>query len=324
MDNRHHEEPRDTVDTNRTAPLTPEQTARLAGLLPVREPTDAELDEIVGRAAAPDRPTPPGGVHVSHVEAGRDRPPAKHGHPARAKPVDLVDLVIKAAIGGVVAAILMTLLGALAGIGPAAPGKAHAAEIAAPAAAHLTTARVSGSTTMWLGMQAVTVSFRVNSHYAGTPHACIHNNGPDAIKVVTLKVNRMSDRGKYLRVGRSQCLTRGWVTVNGQTAVARFGATDQKTGAPGTATLRLGGGLAPVRATSTVASVQAAAGGLAVDGDYGPLTDARLRYIVAHWRSMPGTVARVQRALGVAADGVVGPQTRDALMLLRNATYGRY
>jgi hypothetical protein len=173
-------------------------------------------------------------------------------------------------------------------------------------------------------MQYVTVSFRVASKYAGTPRARIYNNGPHAIRVVTLKVNGMSDRGRYLRPGQYQTLARGWVNVAGETAVATFAVVDQANGIPGRATLRLGGGLAPVRPTGLVAAVQAAAGGLAADGDYGPLTSARLQYIRAHCWALPGTVARLQGAYGITADGIWGGQTEDAYERLRNAALGKY
>jgi hypothetical protein len=205
---------------------------------------------------------------------------------------------------------------------PDAPRRAAAAvpaSYALPASPGLTR-----TTNIQLGMQYVTVSFRVASKYAGTPRARIYNNGPHAIRVVTLKVNGMSDRGRYLRPGQYQTLARGWVNVAGETAVATFAVVDQANGIPGRATLRLGGGLAPVRPTGLVAAVQAAAGGLAADGDYGPLTSARLQYIRAHCWALPGTVARLQGAYGITADGIWGGQTEDAYERLRNAALGKY
>jgi hypothetical protein len=202
------------------------------------------------------------------------------------------------------------------------PPKTHrvaAASYALPAAPGM-----SASGNIQLGMQYVSVSFRVGSKYAGTPHATIYNNGPHAVRVVTLSVNGMSDAGRYLRPGQSQTLARGWVTVAGATATARYAVVDQANGIPGRATLHLGGGFAPVRPTSIVANVQAAAGGLAADGDYGPLTNARLKYIRANWRALPGTVARVQAAYGVGADGIWGPRTEGAYELLRNSALNRY
>lgn len=232
----------------------------------------------------------------------------------------------RAGVSASAGAVALAVTGGAVAFAPAA-----AAAPATPSAAAVTAtpartavAGVSSSGTIWLGMQAVTVTFRVASKYSGVPRACVHNAGPHAIAVVALNVNGMTDSGRVLRPGSSQCLHRGWVKVAGSTATARFGVVDQVDGIPGAATLRVGGGYEPVRATTIVAAVQLAAGQLAADGDYGPLTNARLNYITAHWRAMPGTLARVQRALGVAADGIYGPQTQGALEQLRNSAYGRY
>lgn len=234
-------------------------------------------------------------------------------------------------------------LRALAGVRGAATGAvalavaAAGATIAAPVASAATTTApavaptalassprsgVSSTGTIWVGMQAVTVSLRVPSAYSGRPRACVTNNGPHAVKVAVLEVNGMSDRGRLLKVGKAQCLDRGWVNVNGHTVTARFGVVDQTNGVPGSKTLRVGGGYERVLHTGTVAAVQEAAGGLAVDGDLGPLTRARVDYVLSHGPS--SRVARVQGALGVTADGVAGPVTRDAWLQLVNSSFGRY
>lgn len=230
----------------------------------------------------------------------------------------------RAGVTATAGAVALTLAGGAVALAPAA-----SAAPATPAAVAVTAARasaavtgVSSSGTIWLGMQAVTVTLRVASKYSGTPRACVHNSGPHAIKVAVLQVNGVTDEGRLLRAGGSQCLHRGWVTVAGATATARFGVTDQVNGVPGSATLRVGGGYAPVRPTSIVAAVQLAAGRLAADGDLGPLTRARVDSVLNHGPA--STVARVQRALGVGADGITGPVTRDAWMQLVNAAYGRY
>jgi hypothetical protein len=200
---------------------------------------------------------------------------------------------------------------------------ALAAPVAAPAAlVSSPRSGVSSSGTIWLGMQAVSVSLHVPSAYSGRPHACITNNGPHAVKVVVLKVNGMSDRGRLLKAGASQCLDRGWVSVNGRTVTARFGVVDQANGVPGAKTLKVGGGYERVLHTGNVAAVQAAAGGLVVDGDLGPLTRARVDHVLSHGPS--SRIARVQGALGVAADGVAGPVTREAWTQLVNSSFGRY
>lgn len=188
-------------------------------------------------------------------------------------------------------------------------------------------AALTGNTgTLWVGPQAVTVSVAVTSSYAGMPRACVRNNGPDPIRVVTLKVtdatHTLTARGRTLKAGQTQCLTRGRIRVAG--AYVTAAAVDQRTGGHGRAELLVRNRLEPVRPVSLVARVQAAAGHLAADGDYGPLTSARLKHIRANWRSMPATVARVQRAYGVTPDGIWGARTEDAYELLRNAAYGRY
>jgi hypothetical protein len=238
---------------------------------------------------------------------------------------------------------LIERLRARAGVRGAATGAvalavaAAGASIAAPAASAATTSTptaapaalassprsgVSSTGTIWLGMQAVTVSLHVPSAYSGRPRACITNNGPHAVRVVVLKVNGMSDRGRRLKAGTSQCLDRGWVSVNGRTVTAWFGVVDQANGVPGSKTLKVGGGFERVLHTGNVAAVQAAAGGLAVDGDLGPLTRARVDYVLSHGPS--SRIARVQGALGVTADGVAGPVTREAWLQLVNSSFGRY
>lgn len=232
----------------------------------------------------------------------------------------------RAGVTATAGAVALAVAGGTVAFAPAASAApatpAVVAVVGAPARAAV--AGVSSSGTIWLGMQAVTVTLRVASKYSGVPHACVSNAGPHAVAVVTLAVNGVSDRGRVLPAGGVQCLSRTWVKVAGAVATARFGVVDQANGIPGSKTLRVGGGYEPVRPTTIVAGVQLAAGQLAADGDYGPLTDARLNYIATHWRGMTGTLARVQRALGVAADGVYGPQTQGALEQLRNAAFGRY
>jgi hypothetical protein len=229
-------------------------------------------------------------------------------------------------------------LAAVAAVAAAAltpAGSASAAPAAAPTA--LAAAASTGSGTLWLGMQPVTVTATA-PRGTGTPRACVTNHGPHAIETTGLYVldggrTITSAKGRYLRAGARQCIT--WGTV--RTAHARFsvGAVDQTSGIPGNTVVRFRATgrahrpaqprhLQPVTPFYITAAVQRAAGGLRVDGDYGPLTDGRLRFIRAHARSMPSTVARVQRALGVGADGVWGPRTDDAFMLLHNAAYGRY
>lgn len=244
-------------------------------------------------------------------------------------PRSALDYTSTTVVGLVLAAALIALA---IGLGLAPPPSAHTtpaptapAKPALVSVAYTTPAALtSRTTTIWLGAQPVTVAFWVNSTYAGTPHARIHNNGPHPIRVAVLSVNGMSDAGRYLSPGHSQTLARGWVTVAGHTNTARYGVVDQATGRYGTTTLTLGGGYAPVLHTSMVANVQAAAGGLAADGGYGPLTDARLRYIRSHWQALPWTVASVQRAYGVSGDGIWGGQTENAYQQLRASMFGRY
>lgn len=186
----------------------------------------------------------------------------------------------------------------------------------------------SGNTgTVWLPPgQAVTMRVTVSGTYEGVPRACIHNPGPIDVRTAYNRIR--SDRGTQSRPahviwpGQTYCWTGRWVNVDG--ATWSVGLVNQATAAHNATTIRLTSGYLPVRATGMVSRVQAAAGGLAADGDWGPLTDARLAYIHSHARIMPGTVARVQAALGVTADGVWGNHTQDAFMLLRNASYGRY
>jgi hypothetical protein len=228
-------------------------------------------------------------------------------------------------------------LAAVAAVAAAAlvpAGSASAAPAAAPAT--LAAAASTGSGTLWLGMQAVTVTATA-PRGTGTPRACVVNNGPHAIATTSLAVHdrthTITAKGRYLRAGTRQCIT--WGTIRTDGAWVSVGAVDQRNGIPGntmvvfraTAPHRRQAPprhLEPVTPYYITAAVQRAAGGLAVDGDYGPLTDGRLRFIRAHARSMPATVARVQSAFGVAADGVWGPRTDDAFMLLHNAAFGRY
>jgi hypothetical protein len=229
-------------------------------------------------------------------------------------------------------------LAAVAAVAAAALTPAGSAS-AAPAAAPATVAAAassSGSGTLWLGMQAVTVTATA-PRGTGTPRACVVNNGPHAIATTSLAVHdrthTITARGRIVRAGADQCITWGRIVTDG--AWVSVGAVDQRNGIPGN-TMVLFRATAPHRRQAPprhlepvtpyyiTAAVQRAAGGLAVDGDYGPLTDGRLRFIRAHARSMPATVARVQSALGVAADGVWGPRTDDAFMLLHNAAFGRY
>lgn len=300
--------------------LSPEQVAKAAGLIPGRE----QPAELYARAEGG---TPPA-VIVIHAPA----PSNRQGR----KPVPWAMAALLAfLITGMLAAALAAI-----GVGPAT-GTAHAAERAAPASIPL----AGASGTLWVGMQALPVTVGVSGSRSGVPHPCVHNLGPDPVDIADYSItdarHTISVRDHLLGKGDTYCWAKGHVTLPARLYVM---GVDQNNGQGGKLNLtirRVGSApapaprhhkakprttrhLQPVTPNLIVAQVQSAAGGLAVDGDYGPLTDARLSYIAAHGRSMPATVARVQRALGISADGVVGPVTRDKLMQLHNAAYGRY
>lgn len=185
------------------------------------------------------------------------------------------------------------------------------------------------SGTLWLGPQAVTVSFTASNSGAGMPRACATNNGPHTIRIVRLAVtdptHTISDRGRTLRRGGRQCLSRDWIRVDG--AYASFAAVDQRTGANGATDLPLSSVLEPVRPVAITAAVQAAVG-VTPDGDWGPITEAAVNRVRAaahgHYGVLTATVEALQRAFGVGVDGSWGPNTDDGWLQARNAALGRY
>jgi hypothetical protein len=171
--------------------------------------------------------------------------------------------------------------------------------------------------------QAITANVSVSGTYEGIPHVCIHNPGPDAVRTAFNQIR--SDHGtqslgnRYIRAGGTSCQSGRWINVDG--ARYSLGVVDQRNGGRGSVSFSVSSGLLKVRPTGMVSAVQAAAGGLVADGDWGWLTEHRLQYIRTYWRLMPRTVARVQFALGVGADSVWGNNTEDAFWRLRNASY---
>lgn len=193
-----------------------------------RDPlTETELADIIGGPPAVERFNLEPAPVAARVPdpAGRETPPTvRAGQPVRRFTVTRGALV--AALGLVIAALIMSLLG----VGPnAAP--AHAA-VASPAVA------TDNSGTLWLGPQAVSVTAGIDVYITGRPHVCIYNNGPDPIKLVA---DHLTDTSRHIRLrggggahpiyaGHSYCWTSHRMTLRPAWSIMHVSAVDQATG----------------------------------------------------------------------------------------------